>query len=83
MGSISKTKGLPRRGYRTQPRVSTLGIFKNKRFALKGREMIIPHKLAPIASQKSQCQLGRVRLVRTFDLASLQGASHLVNDSQG
>ena len=26
MGSIYKTKSLPRRGYRTQPRVSTLGI---------------------------------------------------------
>jgi hypothetical protein len=25
MGSIHKTKSLPRRGYRTQPRVSTLG----------------------------------------------------------
>jgi hypothetical protein len=25
MGSIYKTKSLPRRGYRTQPRVSTLG----------------------------------------------------------
>ena len=29
MGSIYKTKSLPRRrGYRTQPRVSTLGILK-------------------------------------------------------
>jgi hypothetical protein len=28
MGSISKTKSLPRRGYRTQPRVSTLGTLK-------------------------------------------------------
>ena len=27
MGSIYKTKSLPRRGYRTQPRVSTLGNF--------------------------------------------------------
>jgi hypothetical protein len=28
MGSIYKTEGLPRRGYRTQPRVSTLGTLK-------------------------------------------------------
>jgi hypothetical protein len=28
MGSIYKTKSLPRRGYGTQPRVSTLGTLK-------------------------------------------------------
>jgi len=31
---------LPRRGYRIQPRVSTLGNHPNKWFALKGREII-------------------------------------------
>jgi hypothetical protein len=30
---------LPRRGYRTQPRVSTLGNIQKKQFALKGREI--------------------------------------------
>jgi len=29
----------PRRGYRIQPRVSTLGNIQEKRFALKGREI--------------------------------------------
>ncbi len=57
----------------------------NKRFALmKGREMWVPDKLAPIATQKSGCAIGtfynwtiglRFRLVRTFDLAPFQGAS--------
>jgi hypothetical protein len=31
---------LPRRGYRNQPRVSTVGNHPIKRIALKGREMI-------------------------------------------
>jgi len=31
-------KGMPRRGYRTQPRVSTLGIPIDEWLALKGRE---------------------------------------------
>jgi hypothetical protein len=35
-------RGVPRRGYRTQPRVSTLGTLENKRFAPKGREMRPP-----------------------------------------
>ena len=30
---------MPRRGYRIQPRVSTLGNIQKKRFALKGREI--------------------------------------------
>jgi hypothetical protein len=38
------TEGLPRRGYRTQPRVSTLGTFKIDGSALKGREMRLPNK---------------------------------------
>jgi hypothetical protein len=49
-------------------------------------------KLAPIAAQKSEVrnwdvlQLDhrtRFRLVRTFDLAPLQGASLSMDDSQG
>ena len=30
---------MPRRGYRTQPRVSTLGIIHQERRALKGRQI--------------------------------------------
>ena len=36
------TEGLPRRGYRPQPRVSTLGIFKINGFALTRRYLVAP-----------------------------------------
>jgi hypothetical protein len=36
------TEGLPRRGYRTQLRVSTLGNPQNKRFALTRRYLVAP-----------------------------------------
>jgi hypothetical protein len=35
---------VPRRGYRTQPRVSTLGIVHQERHALKGRQIERPNK---------------------------------------
>ena len=35
-----------------------LGNPQSKRFALKGREMWVPDKLAPIATQKSGCAIG-------------------------
>ena len=35
---------MPRRGYRTQPRVSTLGIVHQERRALKGRQIERPNK---------------------------------------
>ena len=66
---------------------------QNKRFALKlkGREMRVPDQACTYCRAKSESQLGRAqldhpphfRLVRTFDLAPLQGASLLVDDSQG
>ena len=52
--------------------------------------MRVPDQARTLLPRKSQsAQLGRAkisphfRLVRTFDLAPLQGASLLVNDSQG
>jgi hypothetical protein len=58
---------------------------------MKGREMWVQMKLAPMAAQKLECAIGTCdnwtigprRLVRTFDLAPLQGASLLVDNSQG
>ena len=41
----------PEGGYRTQPRVSTLGTLKINEFALKGRKADLV-KLAPIAAPK-------------------------------
>jgi hypothetical protein len=43
----------PEGGYRTQPRVSTLGTLKINEFALKGREAD-QINLAPVAAQKSE-----------------------------
>ncbi len=54
--------------------------------------MRVTDEVAPNAAQKSEGAIGtcynwtvgpRFRLVRTFDLAPLQGASLLVDDSQG
>jgi len=44
---------LPRRGYRIQPRVLTLGNIQEKRFALKGRE-ITWAKMSPIVTEKEE-----------------------------
>jgi hypothetical protein len=67
----------PRRGYRTQPRVSTLGNLKNERFALKGREAT--DELAPIAAGKIRVREKRAyfHVANTFGLPplQLQGAS--------
>ena len=46
----------PEGGYRTQPRVSTLGTLKRNEFALKGREAD-QINLAPIAAQKLECAI--------------------------
>jgi hypothetical protein len=56
------TEGLPRRGYRTQLRVSTLGNPQNKRFALKlkGRERRVPDEARTYGRAKVRVrQLGR------------------------
>jgi hypothetical protein len=60
------TEGLPRRGYRTQPRVSTLGTLKINGFALKGREC---------GSQARSAQLGRVRIGPSDPTSVLLGRS--------
>jgi hypothetical protein len=71
----------PRRGYRTQPRVSTLGTQTNGSPG-RGERGGYQMKLAPIALQKSEYAIGtcynwtigpRFRLVRTFDLAPPSG----------
>jgi hypothetical protein len=46
----------PEGGYRTQPRVSTLGTLKINEFALKGREAD-QINLAPVAAQKLECAI--------------------------
>jgi hypothetical protein len=46
----------PEDGYRTQPRVSTLGTLKINQFALKGREAD-QINLAPVAAQKLECAI--------------------------
>jgi hypothetical protein len=46
----------PEGGYRTQPRVSTLGTLKINKFALKGREAE-QINLAPIAAQNLECAI--------------------------
>ncbi len=65
---------------------------QNKRFALKGREMRVPDEARTYCRAKVRVRNWDVRqldhrtpfrLVRTFDLAPLQGASLLVDDSQG
>jgi hypothetical protein len=64
----------------------------NKRFALKGERCGDQMKLAPIATQKSECAIGtcyyldhqtRFRLVRTFDLAPPSGRVALGGRFQG
>jgi hypothetical protein len=71
---------MPRRGYRTQPRVSTLGTLKISEFALKGREAGLI-KLAPIAAPKIRVRIDTCynwisfRVVSTFDLPPIQGES--------
>jgi hypothetical protein len=86
------SEGLPRRGYTTQPRVSTLGTLKNKGFALKGREMRGPDEARTYCRPKVRVRnwdvlrldIGlRFHLVKTFNLAPLQGAALMVDDSQG
>ena len=85
-------RGLAPQGLQNSAQGFNPGNPQNKRFALKGREMRVPKKLGFIAAQKSACAIGtccnctagsRFRLVRTFDLAPLRGASLLVDDSQG
>jgi hypothetical protein len=46
----------PEGGYRTQPRVSTLGTLKINEFALKGREAD-QINLAPVAAQNFECAI--------------------------
>jgi hypothetical protein len=73
-------EGLPRRGYRTQPRVSTLGTLKMG-FALKGREMRVPDETRTYCRTKESAHWAcyhwtiglRLHLVRTFDLAPPSG----------
>src|ERR1700688_4399102 len=49
----------PRRGYRIQPRVSTLGNIQEKRFALKGREITWAKGLRLLPKRKEGYLLGR------------------------
>jgi hypothetical protein len=65
---LKRKLSLPCRGYRTQPRVSTLGTNRSIRFALKlkGRE-----KRALRHIYNDTC----FRVASTFDLPPLQGAS--------
>jgi hypothetical protein len=70
----------PEGGDRTQPRVSTLGTLKINEFALKGRKAD-QINLAPVVVQELECAIETVtirtysRVVSTFDLPPLQGAS--------
>ena len=81
MGSIYKTKGPAPQGLQDSAQGFNPGNPQNKRFALKGREIGYPVKVAKIAAQKSECvtrtcdnwPIGpHFRLVRTFDLVPLQ-----------
>jgi hypothetical protein len=74
-GQNGGSLGLPRRrGYRTQPRVSTLGILK--RFALKGREMRVPDEARTYCRRKSQsAQLRRATFGPSAPASALLGRS--------
>jgi hypothetical protein len=95
-GPTDRSQGgsaLPRRGWRTQPRVSTLGIIKTNGSPRRGGRCCYQMNLAPIATQKSEYAIETcyhwtigptsALLVRRFDLAPLQGASLWVVGSQG
>src|SRR6202035_273428 len=58
LGSILWTEGLPRRGYRTQPRVSTLGILEINGSPRRGERCGSQIKLVAIAAQNQSAQLG-------------------------
>jgi hypothetical protein len=83
----------PEGGYRTQPRVSTLGTLKINEFALKGREADLikfaPIAVPNIAAPKLVCAIEAcynwiyLRVVSTFDLPPLQGASFWGGSCQG
>ena len=56
---------VPRRGYRTQPRVSTLGIVDQERRALKGRQIERPKKVGSVVGWSN----GRTSQWRTLTFA--------------
>ena len=70
---------MPRRGYRTQPRVSTLGIVHQERRAMKGRQIERPNKAevgqlshVPVA-HSDFCEAIGATLIGYLHLSPLQG----------
>ncbi len=63
---------VPRRGYRTQPKVSALGIVHQERRALKGRQIERPNK----AEAGPMVQLSQVPIAHS-DFCVATGASFI------